>query len=175
MGQEAAGGSHGLLRDYSRGWKEGEGFGLRSLPRLGDRPAPQDARVFFQACKSLVPPDPGVGARAGTQLGQGQPTAPSTGRPGAPSTQEPKQGAGLLLGRWLWEQAPSVCLCCPSPARSAHSSEWGNSVLGKNGKAQTSQGEGDQQPHQKFCCSAISEQEIASKSSFSPNLSQPHA
>lgn len=51
----------------------------------------------------------------------------------------------------------------------------GNSVLGKNGKAQTSQREGDQQPHQKFSCSAISEQEIASKSSFSPNLSQSHA
>lgn len=71
MGREAAGSSHGILHDYSRGWKEGEGFGLRSLPHLGDRPAPQDARVFFQACKSLVPPDPGVGAQAGTQLGQG--------------------------------------------------------------------------------------------------------
>lgn len=67
MGREAAGGSRGILHDYSRGWKEGEGFGLRSLPHLGDRPAPQDARGFFRACKSLVPPDPGVGARAGTQ------------------------------------------------------------------------------------------------------------
>lgn len=67
MGREAAGGSHGILHDYSRGWKEGEGFGLRSLPHLGDRPAPQDAHGFFRACKSLVPPDPGVGARAGTQ------------------------------------------------------------------------------------------------------------
>lgn len=93
MGREAAGGSHGILHDYSRGWKEGEGFGLRSLPHLGDRPAPQDARGFFRACKSLVPPDPG--------WGHGLVPSPSTGHSGAPSTQELKQAPGLLLGCWL--------------------------------------------------------------------------
>lgn len=117
--------------------------------------------------------------------GWGHRLVPSSGRDNPqPQHRESwcSQHAGAEAGT---KAAPGVLALGSSPIRlsvcaaqtlpGAHSSEWGNSALGKNGKAQTSQGEGDQQPHQKFSCSAISEQEIASKSSFSPNLSQSHA
>lgn len=117
--------------------------------------------------------------------GWGHRLVPSSGRDNPqPQHRESwcSQHAGAEAGT---KAAPGVLALGSSPIRlsvcaaqtlpGAHSSEWGNSALGKNGKAQTSQGEGDQQPHQKFSCSAISEQEIASKSGFSPNLSQSHA